>query len=166
MFRILLKISLLCQLAVLSMNSLALTPTFNVVQEIDFGRLTLGTGSCRMSPIDGSIVSFQGPFLCSLSGDVQPAKYVIVANPNHRLQVKVIPSLDNGDGFMFNPRVNMTNDVTSILIVDNTEFVEIDTGTSGIVHLDMGGDLTVYGSISSGQTFNFTYEAAIEWSEL
>lgn len=166
MFRFLLGISIFCQCVVASFNTFAITPSFNVVQEIDFGNLILMTGSCRMVPSSGILIAFQGTFLCELPGDSQVGKYTIIANPNRQVQVKMLPNLDNGDGYMFNARVNMVSDSEQKVIFDTAAFVEINSGASGIINIDVGGDLTVYSILPSGQTFNFTYDPAIEWNEL
>jgi hypothetical protein len=166
MFKRSLCFTLLCHFAMISFNVLAITPTFNFVQEINFGNLILSTGSCRMIPSSGTLISFQGTFLCDLPGDAQVGKYTIIANPNKQVQVKILPNLDNGDGYMFNARVNMVSDVSQKVIVDNTEFVEINSGSSGIINITVGGDLVVYALLPAGQTFNFVYDPAIEWNEL
>jgi hypothetical protein len=151
---------------VASFNAFAITPSINLVQKINFGNLILSTGSCRMFPDNGVLTSFQGTFLCELPGDSRVGKYTIIANPNRQVQVKVLPNLDNGDGYSFNPRVNLLSDVGQKVIVNNTEFVEINSGISGIINIDIGGDLTVYSLLPAGQTFNFIYDPGIEWNEL
>jgi hypothetical protein len=149
-----------------SLNVFAITPTINLVQTINFGNLILSTGSCRMFPDNGVLTNFQGTFLCGLPGDSQVGKYTIIANPNRQVQVKVLPNLDNGDGYNFNPRVNLLSDIGQKVIVNNTEFVEINSGISGIININIGGDLTVYSLLPAGQTFNFIYDPGIEWNEL
>jgi hypothetical protein len=166
MFRFLLSISIFCLCIILSLNTFAITPTFNVVQEIKFGSLILSTGSCRMIPSTGALISFQGMFLCDLPSESQVGKYTIIANPNKQVQVKMLPNLDNDDGYEFNARVNMVSDSEQKVIFNTTDFVEINSGDSGMINIDVGGDLTVYSLLPSGQTFNFTYEPAIEWNEL
>ena len=166
MFRFLLGISIFCQCIILSFNTFAITPTFKVVQEIKFGNLILSTGSCRMSPADGRVSSFQGAFLCELPGEVQLGKYTIIANRDTQVQVKMLPNLDNGDGYTFNVWVGLVSDVAQAVILDNTEFVEINSGDSGIININVGGTLSVYSMLPAGQTFNFTYFPAIEWNEL
>jgi hypothetical protein len=167
MFRLASLITIYCLSVTVSFNTWAITPTFNIVQEINFGPLTLATGSCRMLPLDGRIIAFEGTFLCDLPSDVrQKGKYTIIANPNKQVQFRFSRILDDGDGYSFNPRVNLISDSNQTVLFDTTEFVQINSGDSGIINIDIGGDLKVTELIPPGQTINFTFENAIQWNEL
>ncbi|WP_158968169.1 hypothetical protein [Paraglaciecola sp. L3A3] len=160
-------ISFYLNLTLMSFNVLAITPTFNLVQEINFGKLTLSTGSCRMLPADGRIIAFEGTFLCDLPSEGrQVGKYTIIANPNKQVQVRFKRILDDDNGYRFNPRMHLISDVSQKVIFDTTEYVQINSGDSGIINIDVGGDLTVYELIPPGQTINFVFDDAIAWNEL
>lgn len=167
MWKYYLQISIFLKFVILSFNVFAITPTFNLVQEINFGPLTLSTGSCRMLPSDGRIIAFEGSFLCDLpSNNTQVGKYTIIANPNKQVQVRFSRILDDGNGYRFNPRMNLVSDSNQTVIFNTTEFVQINSGDSGIININVGGDLTVYELIPPGQTINFVFENAIQWDEL
>lgn len=144
----------------------AITPTFNVMQDINFGNVTLTTGNCRMSAVSGALGPESGTFLCDLPGESQLGKYVIMANPDKIVQIKIKPNLDNNNGYMFNPKAVLKSDVQQKVIENNTEFVEINSGTSGMINITLGGVLTIYELLPAGTTFNFSYDDAIEWDEL
>ncbi|MDN4503228.1 hypothetical protein QX776_12510 [Alteromonadaceae bacterium BrNp21-10] len=149
-----------------SHNALSLTPTFHMGQEINFGSIVLSTGSCSMIPTTGALTSHVGQFICEFQAGSQYGSYTITANPNKIIQVKMTPDLDNGSGYIFNPRASMFSDVASKVVHNNTDFVEINSGSSGIVNIYLGGELTVYSLPSAGQTINFSFDAAIEWNEI
>ncbi len=144
----------------------AITPTFSVNQEINFGSVILTTGSCSMIPTTGALTYYQGMFICEFPKGAQNGSYTITANPNKIVQIKMKPNLDNGNGYMFNPKASVFSDVQQKVIYNNNDFVEINSGDSGIINIYLGGDLTVYNNIPSGQTINFTFDEAIEWNEL
>ncbi len=163
MFKIILKIILL---SVVSHSSFAITPTFNVMREIDFGRVFPATGSCRMNARTGVISAYIGQNICILTESVQTGHYTIIANPNKIIRVKVLPNHDTGDGIVFNPYIELISaGVPKEVIYNNIGFKEIDSGADGIVDLYMGGDLIVSTVYAYGQTVNFSFINAIEWHE-
>lgn len=147
-------------------TALAITPTFHVNQEINFGTITLSTGSCLMIATTGALTAFQGNFLCTLPDGSRKGNYTIIANPNKTVQVKITPNLDHGDGIIFNARAYMTSDSDAKGIINKTDFVEINSGTSGIINIDLGGELIINTVFPAGQTINFNFDGAIEWNEL
>lgn len=161
LFAILIFTSLLA-----SRNALAITPTFFVNQEINFGILSLSPGSCLMIATSGAITTWQGDLICILPAGVQNGLYTITANPNKTVQIKVLPNLDNGNGITFNPRVYITSDSEAKGIINNSDFVEVNSGVSGVITIYLGGELSVSTMQISGQTINFNFEDAIEWNEL
>ncbi|MGS2720624.1 hypothetical protein [Paraglaciecola aestuariivivens] len=145
---------------------MAITPTFNIVQEIEFGTVLPTTGSCLMHPETGELFAFSGEFICAISENSQIGIYTIIANPNKEIQVKFPPNLDDGTGTIFNPRVQMESDTERKYIVNNNNFVSIDSGASGVVNLYLGGELTISTIYPFEQTINFNFVGAIEWEEI
>jgi hypothetical protein len=166
MFQLLSGIRASLILSTLSVSCWAITPSFNVNQEIDFGTVMPATGSCLMFPETGQLAPFQGNFVCTLPDGSQNGVYTIIANPNKQVQVKFLPSLDNGEGFVFNPRVSLVSDSDRKYIVNNIGFVNIDSGSSGIINLYLGGELTINSILPTNQTIQFNFADAIEWDEL
>lgn len=150
-----------------SVQVYALTPTFTVLQEIDFGVVFPEPGSCRMIASTGAIVSFSGTFICIIPDDAQNGRYTIVGDPNIIYRVKILPNQDNGDNIVFNPYMELVSDgFTTVIISNNIGFKTIDSGPDGIVDLYLGGDLILDSTFSSNQTFTFSFADAIEWSEV
>lgn len=164
------KLCLLAMLMLISLltprNASAITPTFFVNQEIHFGILSLSPGSCLMIATSGAITSWQGDLICILPGGSQNGLYTITANPNKTVQIKIPPNLDDGNGLTFNPRAYITSDSDAKGLVNNSEFIEIDSGASGVITIYLGGELSISTMQVSGQTINFNFDAAIEWNEL
>ncbi len=147
-------------------SALALTPTLFVNQEIHFGALTPVIGSCLMIATTGALTSFTGQFLCISPDGSHNGNYTITANPNKIVQIKILPNLDNGNGVVFNARAYATSDNDAKGILNNTNFVEINSGTSGVINIDLGGELIISSIFPSGQTINFSFDAAIVWNEI
>jgi hypothetical protein len=153
-------------LNVCSLQIYALTPSFTVLQEIDFGIVLPEPGSCRMIASTGAIVSFSGTNICILPEDSQNGRYSIVGDPNIVYRVKVLPDQDNGDNIVFNPYIELVSDgFVKVIISNNVGYKIIDSGPDGIVDLYLGGDLVLDTTFSSNQTFIFSFVDAIEWSE-
>ncbi|AEP30356.1 hypothetical protein [Brumicola nitratireducens] len=143
-----------------------ITPTFNIVQTIKFGTVLPATGSCLMHPETAELFAFQGEFICAISESAQNGIYTIIANPNKDIEIKVTPSLDDGAGIMFNPRVQLESDTERKYILNNNNFVIIDSGDSGIVNLFLGGELSISEIFAFDQTISFNFVDAIEWNEI
>jgi len=144
----------------------AITPTFNFVQDIEFGTVLPTTGSCLMHPETAELFAYSGEFICSISEEAQNGIYTIIANPNKEIQVRFTPNLDDGSGIMFNPRVQMESDTERKYIVNNISFVSINSGDSGIVNLYLGGELTITTVFSFERIIPFNFVDAIEWDEI
>jgi len=154
-------------LSILSLEVYALTPTFTVLQEIDFGIVFPESGSCRMIASTSAIVSFVGTNICIIPDDAQNGRYTIVGDPNIIYRVKVLPDLDNGDNIVFNPYIELVSDgFTTVIISNNIGYKTIDSGVDGLVDFYLGGDLVISSTLSSNQTFTFSFVDAIEWSEV
>jgi hypothetical protein len=159
------SIKLLFLLAI-SSPVLAITPTFNVVREINFGDVMPVTGSCRMSASTGVIISYIGQFICLLHDNAQNGRYTIIANPNKIIRVKVLPNQNDGNGIVFNPYIELVSDgFTKEVIYNNVGFKQMNSGADGIVEFYVGGDLKVSTEFPYGQTINFSFVDAIEWYE-
>jgi hypothetical protein len=154
-------------LLVTSCNAIAITPTFSVIREVHYGVLLPESGSCRMIASTGTITNYIGELICVLPEGVQNGRYTITANPHKTIRVKILPNLDNGNGIIFNPYVELISEgEIGKVISNNIGFVEIDSGVTGIVELYVGGDLTISGTFGFGQTVNFSFADGIEWHEL
>ena len=163
MIKVFIKLILLLAI---SNQVLAITPTFNVVREIDFGAVLPEPGSCRMLANTGAIVSYVGQYICLLHETSQTGRYDIIANPNKTIRVKVLPNQNTGTGIEFNPYIELVSDgFTKEVIYNNVGFKQINSGTDGIVELHVGGDLKINTSFPYGQTINFSFVDAIEWYE-
>ena len=143
-----------------------ITPTFNIVQTIKFGTVLPATGSCLMHPETAELFAFQGEFICALSESAQNGIYTIIANPNKDIAIRFTPNLDDGAGIIFNPRVQLESDTERKYILNNNNFVLIDSGDSGIVNLFLGGELSISEIFAFDQTISFDFVDAIEWNEI
>jgi hypothetical protein len=145
---------------------MAITPTFNVVREINFGDVLPTPGSCRMYASTGIITSYIGQYICILQDNAQNGHYTIIANPNKIIRIKVLPNHNTGTGVIFNPYIEIrSTGFTKEVIYNNVGFKQIDSGADGIVDLYIGGDLTTSTTFSYGQVINFNFVDAIEWYE-
>jgi hypothetical protein len=144
----------------------AFTPKFHVVQEIYFGTVQPVSGSCSMTRETAFVSAHLGQFICILPQDAMNGHYTITANSNKIVQIKIPPNLDNGNDIMFNPNVILKSDVENKVIYNNTEFQTIHTGTSGIIDIYMGGEITVSTTYSLGRIVSFSFPEVIEWNEL
>jgi hypothetical protein len=144
----------------------ALTPSFSTLREINFGTVLPEEGSCRMSASTGVITSYIGQNVCILNDDAQNGVYIITANPNKMINIKLSPDQTNGDGLIFNPFLEIVSDGFSTKTrFNNFGFASIDSGADGIVTLYLGGDLEIDGAYSYSQEVTFSFLDAIEWSE-
>jgi hypothetical protein len=153
-------------LLAVSNSALAITPAFNVVREIDFGKVLPVPGSCRMSASTGIIISYIGQNICILTSTAQNGRYTIIANPNKIIRVKILPNQNTGNGVVFNPYIELVSTgFTKNIIYNNVGFKQINSGGDGIVDLYVGGDLTTSTTYSYGQKVTFSFVDAIEWYE-
>lgn len=156
----------LLTLLTISHSALAITPTLNVVREINFGTVMPEIGSCRMSASTGVMISYIGQFICVLPENAQNGRYTIIANPNKVIRVKVLPNQNDGNGIIFNPYIELiSSGFTKEVIYNNVGFKQMNSGSDGIVELYMGGDLRVNTELPYGQTISFSFVDAIEWYE-
>jgi hypothetical protein len=144
----------------------AITPVFTIDREISFGVVLPEPGACRMIAKTGVIIDYQSNNICIMQDNAQNGLYTITANPNKNIRVKFPPNLDNGDGVVFNPYVEMNSDgQTPQTIFNNTGFVIINSGVTGVVNLYLGGDLIVSRSYPYNQKITFSFIDVIEWQE-
>jgi hypothetical protein len=166
MLKNLLLTACLLRLALMSGSAQALTPTFFTVQEIHFGTIQPVSGSCSMTRETAFVSAHNGQFICILSKEAKNGHYTITANPNKIVQIKFPPNLDDGNGVVFNPNVILKSDVENKVIYNNAAFQTIHSGTSGVINIYMGGEITVSTTYSMGQIITFSFPNAIEWNEL
>ncbi len=156
-------------LSLLSLNitqAQAITPILSIDREISYGVVLPEPGSCRMIAKTAVIMDYLGTNICVMQDDARNGLYIITANPNKNIRVKVLPNQDNGDGVVFNPYIEMNSDgETPQTIFNNTGFVLINSGVTGVVNLYLGGDLVVSRSYPYNQKIIFSFVDAIEWQE-
>jgi len=154
-------------LSVASFTVLAVNPTFYVLRKIDFGTVLLGAGSCSMDENTGVVSGHIGQFICIPTTGATNGRYYIIANPNKTIRFKVLPNLDTGAGVVFNPYVKLVSQgIPDEVIYNDTGYVDINSGATGMVSLYLGGELNVSASYSHSETINFSFVDAIEWFEV
>jgi hypothetical protein len=140
-------------------------PFLNTDREINFGSVLFVPGNCTMSHVDGSFSNINPAVMCGTGGNGSPGRYVIFADPNRQVSVKLLQRDNSGDGLMFIPEGQLISDTETHAITAGVA-QEIDSGVSGIVNIHVGGRLFVLTSISPSSSFEFTLEDGIEWSVL
>lgn len=168
-FKFILGIKLVLLLGFFSLTvnkSYAITPVLTVDREISYGVVLPEPGSCRMLAKTAVIIDYQGTNICVMQDDARNGLYTITANPNKNIRVRLQPNQDNGDGVVFNPYIEMNSDgQTPQSIFNNTGYVIINSGVTGVVSLYLGGDLIVSRSYPYNQKITFSFIDAIEWQE-
>jgi len=156
-----------CLLAsMLSFQTMAIDPELVVVRNINFGTILPVVGSCRMIASTGAVSSYAGQYICLLTDSAQNGLYTIMANANKNIRVKVLPNLDNGDGYVFNPFIEIVSQGQATQVISNNiGFKSINSGADGLVNLYIGGDFVLNTSLANGQTIEFNFIDAIEWYE-
>jgi len=165
--KLVLPLLLFLLLSVVSRSVIAITPTISILREIHYGILLPESGSCRMIASTGVITSYIGQFVCILPESAHNGRYTVTANPNKVIRFKILPDLDTGTGIVFNPYVELISvGEVGKVISNNVGYVDINSGVTGIVEVYVGGDLTITGSNSYGQTISFNFADGIEWFEV
>ena len=149
----------------ITLESHALTPRLNINQEIDFGEVMFVPGNCTMNHQTGAFTLTNPAGKCGGYGNGTPARYVIIANPNKQVRIKLLQRTNSGDGYLFIPAGEIISDTETLSITPDIA-QDIDSGTSGIIQINMGGSLYWSLPIAPGINVDFTREDGIEWSEL
>jgi hypothetical protein len=140
-------------------------PFLNTDREINFGAVLFVPGNCTMSHVNGSFSNINPAMMCGTGGNATPGRYVIFADPNQQVSIKLLQRDNQGDGLMFIPEGELVSDTETHTITAGVA-QEIDSGASGIVTINVGGRLFVLTSLSPSSNFEFTLVDGIEWSVL
>lgn len=148
----------------LSCDLLANTrPFLNTDREINLGAVLFVPGNCTMSHSNGSFSNINPAMMCGSGGTGTPGRYVIFAEPNQQVSIKLLQRDNQGDGLMFIPEGELVSDTETLPFTAGVA-EEIDSGVSGIVTINVGGRLFVLTSISPSSNIEFTLVDGIEWS--
>jgi hypothetical protein len=148
----------------------AITPTFFINQDVNFGVILFRDGNCTMDHVTGQITDANPSIMCGdvnsgASGTSVAGEFIIVANPNKQVEIK-INQLDNqGDGIIYIPRGELISDFETITITPNVK-QSINSGSSGTIEIKVAGQLFITNEISPSKQFELTIEEGIEWNEL
>lgn len=142
-----------------------ITPSFSVVQEISFGQTLFIPGNCYLDPETGYVSDLPPSIMCVATGTGKVGHYVIIANPNKQIRIKILQKNNDGDGFIFTPEGFIESDTHTEAITVNVA-QEINSGNSGVVDIFIGGQLYSTEEISPSSIFSFERTDGIEWEEL
>jgi len=156
-------ISLLNIMALFSLPTVAdITPYIVETQTLYFGNVIFVPGSCQMAYDTQVISNLTVQNICATSLGTTGG-YRIFANPNKQVQIKINSHTDSGNGIIYVPDGQLSSDVENTLVIaDTTE--TINSGTSGIIDITLGGRLTINSTLSSLTLYNELYD--IEFNEL
>lgn len=155
---------LLCLFMLYSNYTLAeIVPYFETNNEINFGSVLFVPGNCTMSHENGSFSNINPAVMCGAGGNGTPGRYVIVANPNQQISIKLLQRDNQGDNLMFIPQGELISYTETHTISAGVAQV-IDSGATGVVNIHVGGRLFVLSTISPSSNIEFTYENGIVWS--
>ena len=129
---------------------------------IDFGSLIYISGGCVMAYDTKLITNVIGSNIC-ISEEGQLGKYRIYADPHTDITITVKSHNDNGNGIIYVPDGEVTNDIESKLIIADIG-ITINSETSGIIDINLGGRIRINGILSSNN--NYSENFSIEFNEI
>ena len=159
------QLALICLLLSTGFGCYAVTPSFHVNKEISFGLVLFIAGNCTMSHETGAITVSNPSKMCGAYGNGIRGYYTIIANPNKQISFKMDQRDNEGDGFLYIPAGELVSDFETVVIIPNTS-QQIDSGSSGIVNIYLGGQLLIVSPTTPSTSITFQKIAGIEWSEL
>ena len=153
-----------CFVAIFSPLTLQAAPFMQQVSTTSFGaNIAISTGTCELAH-DTSILTNLSGLVCTTTSGAGRGHYKVYATPNTTVRIVVKPHNDSGDGVIFAPDgVIFSDSVADIAFIENAT-TNIDSGTSGIIDIYVGGVLTLISKQSTTTTTNFFYE--IDFSEI
>lgn len=163
--KLLIKPCIALALCVLCTAAYAITPSLNIDQEISFGQVMFTQGNCTMSHIDGEFSNTSPQNKCGGYGRGTPGRYVIIANPNKQIRIQLLQLSDLGNGYLFTPSGELVSDTETLTITPGIA-QDIDSGTSGVVRINVGGSFFWSIQNTPNAVVNLIREDGIEWSEL
>lgn len=119
-------------------------------------------GACDLAH-DTSILNNTSGNICSAASGNR-GHYRVFAAPNTTVRIVVRPHNNSGDGVIFFPFGVVFSDSTGDIAYIENNTTNIDSGTSGIVEIYVGGTLTLVAKPSVSTSYNFTFE--IDFSEI
>jgi hypothetical protein len=119
-----------------------------------------GFGACDLA-YDTSVLSNASGNICSGTTGSR-GHYKVFAAANTTVRIVLNAHNNSGDGLIFYPNGVVFSDSTAPIAIDGNT-IWIDSGTSGIVEIYVGGTLTLVSKPSVSKTYNFTFE--IDYSE-
>ena len=155
---------LICCFSLIAAFSLQAAPYIIESSKTSFGaKIIPQIGSCDMT-YDTSILTNSSGNTCTSGLTGNRGHYKVFATPNTTVRIVVKPHNNTGDGVVLFPYGVIFSDSTAnIPFVDNAT-TNIDSGTSGIVEIYIGGTLTLVSKPNTSQTYNFSFE--IDYSEI
>lgn len=142
-----------------------ITPYLTTDKEISFGHVLFISGNCTMSHTDGTFTLSNPDVMCGYASKGVPGRYVIIANPNRQISINILQRNNDGDGFIFIPEGEFISDFETVAITVNVA-QQINSGTSGVVNIQVGGRLFINSQTTPNSNFNLIKVDGIEWSEL
>ena len=140
----------------------AITPYIIETKTLHFGDIIFIAGSCQMAYDTQVITNLTPQKICSNStGTV--GKYQVFANPNKLVQIKIKSHHDTGNGIVYVPSGELDSDFQTTLFIADINHT-INSGTSGIIDITIGGRLTINNMLSSSSVYSELFE--IEFIEL
>jgi len=140
----------------------AITPYIVETKTLFFGNIIFIPGSCLMVYDTQVINNLTSSTICTNSTGTA-GTYQIFANPNKQVQIKIKSHGDTGNGIIYVPNGELVSDFESALIIADTTKT-INSGTSGIIDITIGGRLTINSMIASSASYGELFE--IEFTEL
>jgi hypothetical protein len=155
-------LSIMLSLSTVNIDALA-APYIVETSTTSFGdQIVPSLGACDLA-YDTSVLSNSSGAICSAATGSR-GHYKVYAAPNTTVRIVVKPHNNSGDGVVFFPEGVIFSDSTPAISYLDNNTTNIDSGTSGIVEIYVGGNLTLVSKPSVSTSYNFTYE--IDFSEI
>jgi hypothetical protein len=155
-------------LGVFSLSSFAaITPYITLVDNLSFGEILGLPGSCYLAHDTKEVIDSAGS-LCPAqeSEGGTPGKFILYANANKQVNIKIKNKINDGDGLSFTADgVYSVSGLPDITILPN-QFQLIDTGSTGIIIITIGGTLTSSIQQNFSSSYNLNVIDGIEFFEL
>jgi hypothetical protein len=139
-----------------------ITPYIVETKTISFGNIIFIPGSCLMAYDTQVITNITSQNIC-INSSGTTGGYRVFANPNKQVQIKLNSHGDSGNGIIYVPDGQLVSDIANALIIADTTKT-INSGTSGIIDITIGGRLTINSMLSSSSAYNELF--TIEFTEL